>query len=133
VTGIADPTGKAPGPARTDWVGDARSYVVAWGLPTAALAASFLIDPPARAYIWAAALAWMGVACLANAARCGRIHCYLTGPFFLAMAGAGVLHGLGIVGLGPDGWTWLAAAVAGGGGALWWGSERLFGKFARRP
>jgi hypothetical protein len=28
----------------------------------------------------------MGVACIVNALRCGRVHCYLTGPFFLLMA-----------------------------------------------
>jgi len=25
----------------------------------------------------------MGGACLVNAVRCGRLHCYVTGPFFL--------------------------------------------------
>jgi len=28
----------------------------------------------------------MGIACLANAARCGRMHCYFTGPLLLLAA-----------------------------------------------
>lgn len=36
----------------------------------------------------------MGLACLANAARCRRMHCYFTGPYFLLLAlGAGVAFG----------------------------------------
>ena len=117
-----------------DWVGDRRSYVLAWGLPSAGLiAAVTLLDGPARTWTWAAALVWMGVACLANARRCGRRHCYLTGPFFLIMAAAGLFHGLDVLPLGPSGWRWLAAAlVVIGFGVLWLLPERLWGKFVDR-
>ena len=74
-------------------------------------------------------LIWMGVACIANAARCGRIHCYLTGPFFLAMAAVTVAHGTGMISLGSRGWLWIGAAVALGTLALWIAPERLFGRF----
>lgn len=37
----------------------------------------------ARPWLWIPAFLLMGIACLANAARCGRVHCYLTGPLFL--------------------------------------------------
>jgi hypothetical protein len=40
----------------------------------------------ARAWLWIPAFVIMGVACLANAARCGRVHCYFTGPLFLLAA-----------------------------------------------
>jgi len=33
-----------------------------------------------RVWLWVPAFLVMGVACLANAARCGRTHCYVTGP-----------------------------------------------------
>ena len=36
-----------------------------------------------RLLLWIPAFMVMGVACLANAARCGRIHCYVTGPLSL--------------------------------------------------
>ncbi len=37
---------------------------------------------------------------MANALRCGRLHCYITGPFFVAMAIVTLLYGLGAVPLG---------------------------------
>jgi hypothetical protein len=118
-----------------DWVGDRRSYLLAWGLPSAALVIALaLLDGQARTWIWAVALTWMGTACLANARRCGRRHCYLTGPFFLVMAAVGLLHGLGVLGLGPSGWLWLAVVlVVVGFGVLWLVPERLWGKFVTRP
>ena len=78
--------------ARRDWVGNSRSYAIAWGVPTAALVAGTVVEPSARTFVWSTALMWMGLACVVNALRCGRIHCYLTGPFFLLMAVATVLH-----------------------------------------
>ena len=37
----------------------------------------------ARPWLWIPAFLIMGIACLVNVARCGRVHCYLTGPLFL--------------------------------------------------
>ena len=55
---------------------------------------------------WAARNAsWMGVACLLNARRCGRMRCHFTGPFFLAMAVASLLFSLGALPLGSEGWA----------------------------
>jgi hypothetical protein len=71
----------------------------------------------------------MGAACVANAARCGRTHCYLTGPFYLAMAAATAAHGTGMTSLGSEGWLWIAAAIVVGTVVLWIVPERLFGKF----
>ena len=118
---------------RRDWVGRPRSYALAWGLPTVALVAAIFMAPPAKTVIWSTALVWMGVACIANAVRCGRTHCYLTGPFFLIMAIVSVLHGSRLLWLGPNGWTWLGFAIVGGGfGLLWFLPERIWGKFAAR-
>jgi len=36
--------------------------------------------------------------------RCGRVHCYFTGPFLLAMSGASILYGAGVLPLGANGW-----------------------------
>lgn len=118
---------------RQDWVGNARSYVIAWGLPTAALAVGAFITPPERTYIWSAALVWMGFACIVNALRCGRLHCYLTGPFFLLMAVLTALHGFEVLWLGVNGWWWLGfTLVFVGGGLLWYLPERMWGRFAGR-
>ena len=116
-----------------DWFVDFRSYVIAWGIPTAALVAGILIAPPARTIIWSTALIWMGAACIVNALRCGRIHCYLTGPFFLLMAIVVLLHGFEILWLGPNGWLWLGLTlVVVGWGLLVYLPERLLGKYSTR-
>ena len=115
-----------------DWVSNSRTYLIAWGLPSAALLVGMVLPPAVRTIVWSTALIWMGTACIVNALRCGRIHCYLTGPFFLLMAAAVLLHGFGIVSLGPHGWMWLALTlIVGGGGLLWYLPERLWGKYAR--
>jgi hypothetical protein len=41
----------------------------------------------------------MGVGCLANAARCGRTHCYITGPLFPLAPIFVALSALGVVAL----------------------------------
>jgi hypothetical protein len=56
-----------------------------------------------RTIVWPATLAIMGTACIGNALRCGRLHCYFTGPFFLAMALFTLLFGLGLFPLGRNG------------------------------
>ena len=117
-------------PGKRDRLGSPRAFALAWGLPIAALiAAVFLVHPP-KTLVWAAALVWMGAACIANAARCDRRHCYFTGPFFLMGALVAGLHGFGVVRLGADGWLLLGVAVGVGGGALWCLPESVWGKFA---
>lgn len=115
-----------------DWVSSRLSRFLAWGVPTAALVIAIFLPPPARTLIWSLSLLWMGVACIANATRCGRTHCYFTGPFFLIMAVAVALHGTSILWLGANGWIWLGTTiVVGGYGVLWLLPERIWGKFAR--
>ena len=82
------------------------------------------IEHPVKTWVWTGALVWMGAACLWNARRCGRRHCYLTGPFFLLMAIPVLLLGYEIIGLGPNGWRWLGLGVASGVFGLTVFSER---------
>ncbi|MDH3690225.1 MAG: hypothetical protein OEU36_12180 [Gammaproteobacteria bacterium] len=118
---------------RKDWVSDHRSYAVAWGLPTAGLIIGAFLSAPIKVSIWSVALVWMGVACLLNARRCGRRHCYLTGPFFLLMAVVVVLYGFDVIWLGDKGFLWLAVTVViGGYGLLWKLPEYLWGKYVNR-
>jgi hypothetical protein len=70
----------------------------------------------------------MGVACIANAARCDRTPCYLTGPFFLAMTALTVAHAAGVISVGSQGWLGIGAAVTIGTVVLWIVPERLFGR-----
>ena len=84
-----------------------------------------------RTAVWTIALIVLGSACLANALRCGRVHCYITGPFFLLMALASLLYGLGILPLGGSGWNVIGAAILVGAIALTCLPEIFFGKYRR--
>ncbi len=82
-----------------------------------------------RTGVWTAALGTMGTACLANAVRCGRLHCYLTGPFLLVMAVVTLLYGLGLLPLGGNGWNVIGLTILVGAIALSCLTEVFFGKY----
>lgn len=115
--------------ARKDWAGNWRSLAGLWGIPAMAMALAMLLDPLPSALIWSAALIWMGGACIANARRCGRMHCRFTGPFYLLVAVLVIAHVAGVLPLGDQGWAILGAGTIAGTAALWWGSERMWGSF----
>ena len=106
--------------------------LLVWKLPVAVLVASALfgLAAPARGVIWALAFATMGLGCVRNAVRCGRLHCYFTGPLFLGLAAASLLHGTGMVELGPNGWSGIGGVALVGGIGLTVLPERLLGKYA---
>ena len=90
----------------------ARSLVgrCLWYVPMAMAVVGFLIAS-ARWPIWTAVFLWAGAACLANAARCGRVHCAFTGPLYIAL---GLLCGSNAMGWSSVGWLWVwGAAIAG--------------------
>jgi hypothetical protein len=117
-----------------DWVNSPRQFFLVWGLPLLILVfAAFFASPAVKTWAWFAALVWMGGACLVNASRCGRRHCFYTGPFLIVMAVVVVLHGYNVIPLGLNGWWWLFAAITAGGGSLWYLPERLWGRYARPP
>ncbi len=76
--------------------------------------------PPVRTVMWLISLIWMGMACILNSRRCGRIHCRYTGPNYLAMIApvlvfaSGVVSAVWLVGL-LWGFSSLAAACSFGG------------------
>ena len=123
----------APRAAR-DLLRDWRIPLLAYGLPTAAIIAtgSLPLTTGGRAAIWAVASSIMGAVCLANALRCGRVHCWFTGPFLLAMAAVSVLYGAGVLPLGADGWNRLGLVLLIGAILLMTVPERILGKY-RRP
>jgi hypothetical protein len=87
---------------------------------------------PYLVVIWPVLLIFMGAACLYNARNCGRLHCYITGPFFLLLALVALLYGLGWLPFGSHGWKWLADMLVIGGIALTLVPEWLFGKYIQR-
>jgi hypothetical protein len=114
---------------KSDLLASLPGFVVHWGLPIAAMVLTIGVPHPVKTWVWIAALAWTGIACLINARRCGRTHCYYTGPFFLIMTLPVLLHGYEIVPLGTEGWKWLAIAIGVGGGGLWCVTEKLLGRY----
>lgn len=115
-----------------DWVHQRLPSLLVWKLPAAALVASALLDltAPVRGVVWAVAFATMGLGCVRNALRCRRLHCYFTGPLFLALAGLALLHGTGTFDLGRNGWGWVGGLALAGGVGLTVLPERIWGKYA---
>ncbi len=111
-----------------DWTRGSRSLVI-WGLPLAVLLLSARLGGRFQLIAWPVLLGWMGAACLLNARRCRRLHCYLTGPYFLVLALISLLYGLGILPLGARGWSSISVALVAGGAFLLYVPERLFGRY----
>lgn len=72
------------------------------------------------------ALVIVGTACVMNALRCGRVHCYI--PFFLVMALVTLQGGLGVVSLGRKGRIAIELTILVGAVALIYRPEILLGK-----
>ena len=73
----------------------------------------------------------MGVGCLVNASRCGRIHCLFTGPFFILGAVTSLGYGLGLLPLGPSGWKWIGTVTIIGAIVLTLIPELVLGRYRR--
>lgn len=84
-----------------------------------------------RGVVWAACLTVMATGCLVNARRCGRMHCYFTGPFFILMALASLSYGVGWLPLGSGGWNWIGGVTLCGAVVLGCVPELLLGKYRR--
>ncbi len=115
-------------PASCDSVRKPSHALALWIAPGGAAAAAFFWADrlPQLLLLGAAACAVMGVACLANAARCRRLHCFLTGPYFLLLAlAAGIAFGFDRAHAHHAGdWLLLGLAFA---PLLIWLPERLSG------
>src|SRR5262245_13575656 len=105
-----------------------------WCVPWFAFALGFCSPPPLKTVLLTTSLAFMGIVCLINASRCGRIHCLFTGPFFILGAVASLGYGLGLVPLGPYGWKWIGAVTIVGAIAVTCIPELILGRYRRnRP
>ncbi len=118
---------------RKDLASNKLTCLVIWGLPMAAIVATSFVDHLLLlTVVWTASWTEMGIACLVNAFRCGRLHCYLTGPFFLLGGAASLLHGLNILLLGPHGWSWIGITMLVGGILLTCLPEWKWGRYISR-
>ncbi len=94
-----------------DLVAGTRSFWLFWGLPIVAFLLAAWLSPRPRALIWAGALLWAGTGCFINSRRCGRLHCYITGPLWGVGGAAVFLHGLGMA---PIHGSWIAIVIVSG-------------------
>ncbi len=117
--------------AENDLMGSFPAVGLLWIAPWMLIAAGAGYGNPVHTARWTAGFAVMGTACLVNARRCGRRHCFYTGPLLLA-ALASLLHGLGVLPLGRHGWSWIAGVALGGSILACCGLERIMGRYAAR-
>ncbi len=83
-----------------------------------------------RGVICALALLWAGAACITNACRSGRVHCYITGPFFIMLGAASLLYGAGILPFGLRVWLWIGAVLIVGTALLTIVPEWIWGRYS---
>ena len=109
-----------------------RAFAVFW-LPAIAIvvAGSSAVSSSWRTIVWTVALGTMGAACIVNALRCRRVHCYITGPFFLAMALVTLLYGLGVVSLCRNSRNLIGLTILIGAVVLWCLPEMFLGKYRK--
>ena len=102
-----------------------------WKLPPVVMVGVVLLDVGSggQALVWAPSLAIFGTGCVANALKCRRVHCCFTGPFFLLMAAVSLLHGVGALPLGEEGWTWIELVTLIGAITLAYLPELVWGRY----
>jgi hypothetical protein len=103
-----------------------RNSILLWCLPGFALYVGWEWTP-ALPWLWTPAFLVMGIACLVNAAQCGRLHCYVTGPLYLLAAIYVPLAAFGLVPMRPG--ILLCSVI--GITALAFLAELPFGKYRK--
>ncbi len=117
----------------SDFLNDRVISFLIWRAPAVVMVVAALVEigPIARGVTWALSLSVFGVGCLANAMRCGRRHCFYTGPFFLVMALGSLMYGFGVLPMGSSGWAIIGVTTLVGAVVLTYLPERIWGKYTR--
>ena len=89
-------------------------------------------DRGVSAIVWPVAFLVMGAACVANARRCRRVHCFFTGPLFLLASVLSAMHGWGVMDLGPRAWELIGYGTFALAFVLYYAPESVWGKYFRR-
>jgi hypothetical protein len=119
------------GVERDDLTGSRWSLLL-WRVPWLLVLIGYFSNAVARTALWSVGFTVGGIACLINARRCGRLHCFYTGPLYLGAAAASLLYGMGLLPLGPNGWDWIVGVAIGGSLIAQLGLERLLGRYTER-
>jgi hypothetical protein len=101
-----------------------------WGAPWALIIIGGGFGDSARTISWALGFGFAGTACVMNARRCGRRHCFYLGPLYLLASLASLLYGLNWLPIGAHGWNWIMGCALAGTVLAWCVLEKLFGKYA---
>lgn len=82
-----------------DWTAQFASRLIWWVLPALLIvaASSFRLSLMHTGFVFAGGFAWMGTGCALNAWRCGRLHCYFTGPVLWLGATGTMLAGFRVL------------------------------------
>ena len=110
--------------APNDLLGRDVSWLL-WRVPLLVFVVGLFLGPLARMLLWTPAFLVAGTACLVNASRCGRIHCFITGPLYLLAAAATMLRSLEVLTIA---WAWISFGVPAGTLAAY-AVERVLGKY----
>ena len=117
------------GRSERDWASGKLSLPIIWITPKLAILATAFASLPIRTTVWTVALIWMGMACILNSRRCGRVHCRYTGPYYLLVAIPVLFFGTGMGQLATFGWSVLGTLSVLGGVAITWITERWWGRY----
>lgn len=115
--------------AGNDWAARGWSHSLVWMTPKLAIIITAFASVPLRTVVWTIALLWMGLACLLNSRRCGRVHCRYTGPYYLLLTIPVLLIGLNLVPSGNYAWFLLGALSVFGGFLITWATEAAWGRY----
>ncbi len=109
-----------------------RWSLLLWQVPMVLLLIGAFSGELAHTVLWTVGFAVSGVSCVVNARRCGRRHCFYTGPLYLGAAAASVFYGIHVLPLGSNGWDWILG-IAAAGTLFARLLEGMLGKYAERP
>jgi hypothetical protein len=114
-----------------DWASSWMRTGAYWGPGILVMVVTDPLGGWTRAIGWTTGLTWLGSLCLLNFARCRRVHCAFTGPYFLVLAMVSALAGLNALTFGGNGWNLLGLAALVGGVGLTYAPEMIWGHYWR--
>lgn len=117
-------------PEERDWLTSAGGKLLIYGVPFAALQlAGNLGGFTLATAVPAACFLLVGIACLFNAARSRRLHCYFMGPWCLVAGTLTALYSARVIDLGPHSWDWLVNGGMLGALLIYMTVERIGGRY----
>lgn len=115
-------------PKQRDLLASPNTRLLFW-LPWLLILIGGFIGGVTRTVLWTVGFSLAGAICLVNARRCGRRHCFYTGPLFLLAALASLLYGLHVLPLGLHGWAWILDITVAASLFFCFVLEKLLGKY----